>query len=430
MVRINKAIPLVVFTTALMSTPVTGAQVVLDRIIAVVDEDVITQSELNIRVKSIKAQVISSGQQMPPDDILNKQIVERLIIENLQLQMANRAGVRISDEELNEAMLAIAQQNNMNLAEFSVAIQQDGITYADMRDQVRREITISRVQQGVMRNRIRITEQEIKNFLSSEVGQIVTADEFRIAHILLPFPDTPNSDQILKVKKDSEAIISQVQQGANFQSLAIEKSAGQNALSGGDLGWRKAGELPTMFSDIAPEMESGDIRGPIKSGSGYHIIMLLEKRGAKAEGNVDQSEVRHVLIKPSEIRTDEEAMELAESLREEIIGGRSFEEIAKLHSDDPGSALDGGNLGWNREGTFVPEFERQVEVSVLNEISPVFRTVHGYHFLEITGSRVEDFSDMFRMGQAERYLRNQKMDEEVQTWIMEIREDAFVEIRI
>ncbi|HIG40105.1 MAG: peptidylprolyl isomerase [bacterium] len=417
-------------TAVLISFPASASLVILDKIIAVVDEDVIMQSELDVRRQSIQTQVESAGQQMPPEDILNQQIIERLIVESLQLQMADRAGVRISDEELTEAMQGIAQQNNMSLSEFTVAIQQDGISYVDMREQIRREIAISRVQQGIMRSRIKITEQEIKNFLASELGEVITADEYRLAHILLPIPNDAKSEQILSVKREAQSLIDQVNQGADFHGLAIQKSAGQNALEGGDLGWRKAAQLPTMFADIAQDMATGDIYGPIKSGSGYHIIKLLEKRGAKAEGQVDQTEVRHVLIQTSEIRTEQEARELAESLREEIVNGRDFDEIAKLHSDDPGSALSGGDLGWNRQGTFVPEFESQMESVALNEISPVFKTVHGYHFLQITGHRVEDFSDRFRMGQAERYLRNQKMDEEVQTWIMEMREDAFVEIRI
>ena len=172
------------------------------------------------------------------------------------------------------------------------------------------------------------------------------------------------------------------------------------------------------------------VRGPIKSGSGYHIIKLLEKRGAKAEGQVAQTEIRHVLIQTSEIRTEQEAREFAESLREEVINGREFAELAKLHSDDPGSALSGGDLGWNRAGTFVDEFEAHVIRAEINELSPVFQTMHGFHFLEVTGRRVEDFSERFRMGQAENFLRNQKFDEELENWIREIREDAFVEIRI
>ncbi len=185
-----------------------------------------------------------------------------------------------------------------------------------------------------------------------------------------------------------------------------------------------------MFSDVAQQMQIGDVRGPIKSGSGFHLIKLLQKRGAQAEGQVAQTRVRHVLVQPSEIRSEQEARELAETLREEVAQGRDFDEVAKLYSDDPGSALSGGDLGWNRSGTFVPEFENTMRQMEIDELSDVFRTVHGYHFLEVTGRRVEDFSDRFKMGQAENYLRNQKFDEELENWIRELREDAFVEIRI
>jgi len=404
--------------------------VVLDKIIAIVDEDVIMQSELDSRRNSIKSQLAGQGQQSPSDKVLNEQIIERLIVESLQLQMAERAGVRISDEELNEALQGIATQNNMDMPTFIRNIEADGIAYVDMREQVRREISISRVQQSIMRRRIRISEQEIKNFLSSELGQTLTADEYRLAHILLPIPEKADSAQILKIKNQALDLIKQLDEGASFQKLAIEQSAGQNALNGGDLGWRKTVQLPTMFSDIAPEMAVDGIKGPIKSGSGYHIIKLLGKRGAKAEGKVPQTRVRHVLIKTSEIRTEEEAREFAESLREEIVAGRDFDEIAKLYSDDPGSALSGGDLGWNRAGVFVPEFEYMITKTAINELSGVFKTVHGYHFLEVRGLRIEDFSERFKMSQAENYIRQQKLDEELQSWITEIREDAFVEIRI
>jgi peptidyl-prolyl cis-trans isomerase SurA len=232
------------------------------------------------------------------------------------------------------------------------------------------------------------------------------------------------------VKQASERLIQDLAEGADFNTMAIEKSASPDALDFGDLGWRKAAQLPTMFTDLAPLMEIGEVRGPIKSGSGYHILKLMQKRGAQAEGQIAQTQVRHVLIKPSEILNDEEASELAESLRQEIVDGRPFEEIAKLQSDDPGSALSGGDLGWNKAGTFVPEFEGQMISVEMNELSPVFRSQHGYHFLEVTGKRVEDFSERYRMGQADNYLRNQKFEEELQTWLREIREDAFVEIRI
>ena len=422
---------LLTLTFALTIFPSAQASlVILDKIIAVVDENVIMQSELDIRRKAVQSQLSGSNQQMPPDDVLNQQIVERLIIESLQLQMADRAGVRISDEELNEAMLSIAEQNQLSLCQFQQEIEKDGISYVDMRDQVRREISISRVQQGIMRRRIQISEQEIMTFLESELGGVVTADEYRLAHILLPFPEDPNSKVIQTVKDDAIDLIERINNGEDFNSLAVTRSAAPDALEFGDLGWRKAAQLPTMFSDVAPTMQQGEVKGPIKSGSGYHVIKLLEKRGATAEGQVAQTQARHVLITPSEIRTDQESKELSQSLRQEITKGRPFDEIAKLHSDDPGSALSGGDLGWNRAGVFVPEFEYHIKNTPMDEISEVFRTEHGYHFLEVTGRRIEDFSERFKMGQAENFLRSQKFEEELQNWIREIREDAFVEIRI
>lgn len=427
------------FMTALLVLPLLSTSasalaeaLILDKIVAVVDEDVVLQSEFDERMRGVKAQLENAPRgQVPPDDVLKEQIINRLVVESLQLQMAERAGVRISDEELNEAMRGVAQQNGMTLPQFQQAIEQDGISYIEMRDQVRREVAINRVQQGVMRNRIQVSEQEIKDFLSSELGQVVTADEFRLAHILLPLPDDANADQIRRVRDEAEDILRQVEEeNVDFQSLAVQKSAGQNALEGGDLGWRKAVQLPTMFSDVAQEMGIGEVRGPIKSGSGFHLIKLVQKRGAQAEGQVEQTKVRHILVQPSEILSDQEAFELAQTLRQDIVDGRDFAEMAELHSDDPGSALSGGDLGWNRAGTFVPEFERQMNMMDEGEMSEVFRTVHGYHFLEVTGRRVEDFSQQFRMSQAENFLRNQKFDEELENWVREIREDAFVEIRI
>ncbi len=406
------------------------ALIMLDRIVAIVDEDVVMQSEVSARMRSIKAQLASSGQgSIPPDDVMTSQIIDRLVLENLQLQMADRGGVRISDSELNIAMRGIAEQNRMTLEQFQQAILDDGISYVEMRDQIRRELMIGRVQKSIMRGRIQITEQEIKNFLESELGEVITADEFRLAHILLATPPKATAAQVMSVEREANELLARINAGADFQSLAVEMSAGQNALEGGDLGWRKPVQLPTMFSDIAQEMKTGEVRGPIKSGSGYHIIKLMQKRGAKAEGQVEQTEVRHVLIQTSEIRSDQEARELAESLREEVVGGRNFDEIAKLHSDDPGSALSGGDLGWTRAGIFVAKFEEVMSGMETNEISDVFHTEHGYHFLEVTGRRVEDFSDRFKMGQAENYLRSQMFDEELESWLREIKANAFIEIR-
>ncbi len=415
----------------LTTMPAHAALVLLDRIAVVVDEDVIMASEVETRVRSIKSQIAASpNAQQPPESVIREQVLERLIVESLQLQIASRNGVRISDDELNQALRGIAAQNQLTLEQFQVAIAQDGLSWPEMREQVRREIAISRVQQGIMRRRIAITDQEIRNFLASELGETITADEYRIAHILLANPDNARPDDVRATRDKAERLVQDIAGGADFQSLAIEHSAGQNALNGGDMGWRKPAQLPSMFSDTVQSMKVGDVAGPIRSGRGYHLIKLLEKRGANTEGQIAQTRVRHVLVKPNEIRTDQEAEDLAKSLRQEIVSGREFAEVAKLYSDDPGSALSGGDLGWSRAGIFVPKFEEVMQGSEEGEISEVFKSEHGYHFLEVTGRRIEDFSERFKMGQAESYLRNQKFDEELENWIREIRDEAFVEIKI
>ena len=408
-----------------------AALVLLDRVAVIVDEDVIMQSEIDERLLTIKAQIAAQpGAKAPLDEVLQEQITERLIVESLQLQTADRAGIRISDDELNQALASIAYQNQMDLEQFRIALANDGLSWAQMREQVRREFAISRVQQGIMRRRIQITEQEVQNFLATELGETVTSDEYRLGHILLDFTSDSTPDTIRDTKAQAESLLERLNAGEDFGSLAIEFSKDQNALNGGDMGWRKPAQLPSIFSDLVEDMTTGQVKGPIKSGRGFHLIKLLEKRGARAEGMVAQTEARHVLIKPNEIRSERESFELAESLRQEVLDGRDFAEVAKLYSDDPGSALSGGDLGWTQTGFFVPEFEATMQSAELNDISNVFQTVHGFHFLEVTGRRMEDFSERFRMGQAENYLRNQKFDEELENWLREIRDEAFVEIKI
>ncbi|MGA1189632.1 MAG: peptidylprolyl isomerase, partial [Pseudomonadales bacterium] len=260
----------------------------MDEIAAIVDEDVVTRSEIDNRLKTIKAQAKNPAA-LPSDRILREQIVERLIIEKLQLQVARRAGVRVSDAELNDAMKRIAEQNQLTLESFRRALEQDGLSYNDMRQQVEQEIIIGRVQQGIMNSRIEISTDEIEDFLATDAGQELTADEYRIGHILIPIGSDPSRESIAQAKSEAEAVVAALQSGENFQSLAMEKSAGQNALEGGDLGWRKPNALPTLFADIAVDMKVEDIRGPIRSSSGFHVIKLLQRRGATAEGLINQT---------------------------------------------------------------------------------------------------------------------------------------------
>ena len=405
-----------------------SATTIIDRIAIVVDEDVIMQSELEERFEAVRSQISSQkNARMPSDDVLKKQIEEQMIIESLQLQRAERAGIRISDEEINNTLAQIAKENNLSLNEFKEALTVDGISWSGMRSRVSRELKINRLQQGTMRRRIQVSEQEIKNFLSSELGSNLTADQYRLGHILIPIPENPSNNDLKTASSQANSIFAKIEEGDDFRALALEFSSGQNSLEGGDLGWRKAAQLPTIFSDLVDNMGIGETRSPIKSGRGFHILKLFNKRGASTEGKIAQTRVRHVLVQPNEIRSENEANDLALSLRTEVVEGRDFKEIAKLYSDDPGSALSGGDLGWSRKGVFVPEFEKIMADSEINELSSVFKTVHGYHFLEVTGRRIEDFSERYRMSQAENFLRNQRFDQELSNWLREIREDAFIE---
>ncbi|MGI9322315.1 MAG: peptidylprolyl isomerase [Pseudomonadales bacterium] len=406
--------------------------VFLDKIAIIVDDDVIMASEIQQRMAAIQAKLATTPDvRLPPEDVLREQVVERLIVESLQLQIAERSGVRISDTELNQALASVAAQNGMTLDDFRAAVADDGLAWTDMRDQVRREMSIGRVQQGIMNRRIVITDQEIDNFLASDLGESITSDDYQLGHILLTLPgDNPGPSEIRATKSKAEELLQRLNDGEDFSSLAVEFSAGQNALNGGDMGWRKPAQMPTVFAGLLEDMKVGQIKGPIRSGRGFHLIKLLDRRGAVAQGQIAQTQVRHILVTPNEIRSQQEATELAESLRLEIVEGRDFAEVARLHSDDPGSALSGGDLGWNQAGVFVPAFDEVMQASPEGEISRVFQTEHGMHFLEVTGRRTEDFSDEFKRNQAENYLRNQKFDEEVENWLRDIRGKAFVDIRI
>ena len=412
----------------LVVVPAKAALILLDQVAVIVNDDVIMQSVIEQRFYSLRK---SLGDEAPPNSVLRARLIEQLIIENLQLQLAENAGVRISDTELNETMQGIAAQNQLTLEEFREVVTDEGTSWQEMREQIRQGVAISQVQQGAMRQRIQITEQEIKNFLASEIGKEITADEYNIAHILLSFPEPAGAEEIRATKDRAEQLRQEILAGGDFASLAKEWSSGQSAAEGGDMGWRKPGKLPSVFGDRVTKMTIGEVAGPIKSGTGYHLIRLLNKRGATAEGQINQSRVRHVLIKPNEIRSDEAAEALAKKLRAEVVDGDTdFAAIAKLHSDDSGSALSDGDLGWNRAGVFVPRFEEVIQISELNQVSEVFKTQHGFHFLEVTERRVEDFTERFKMGQADNYLRRQKFNEELESWLRELRDGAFVEIKI
>lgn len=401
----------------------------LDRVVAVVDDDVVMATELVDRLRFVEAQFEANGMELPPRDALMSQLLERLILDSLQMQMGARAGVRISDEELTAAVASIAEGNNMTLDTFQQALAQDGMTYREFREQIRREMIISRVQQNRVNDRIYISPQELRNFLDSPVGRSATADDFRVGHILLAVDDAAEPEAARAAATTAEEIVAELRDGADFAQMAVAHSADQRALEGGDLGWRKAGQLPSLFADAVLEASVGEVLDPIRSSSGLHIVKLLEKRGA-SNTMVQQTRARHILVQPSEIRSDAEAEAIINDIRARIENGVSFADLARDLSDDPGSALSGGDLGWVMPGQMVPAFEERMADARVGEVSDPFKSRFGWHILEVLERRDQDMSDEFRERQAMRILRDRRFDEELQAWLREIRDEAYVEVRI
>ncbi len=398
----------------------------LDRIAAVVDDDVIMKSEVNSRVSVVKNQ--SQGVALPPDDILASQVLERLISESIQLQMAERSGMRISDQELNATIDEIAKQNGMNLNQFKKALEKDGINYLDAREQIRRERLISQVQRYRVGGKIQISEQDIDSFLNSARGQKATAEEYRLGHILIQVPSQASRAELKKAEEKAQDLVKQLRAGANFKQMAIAQSDGRNALKGGDLGWRKQGELPSLFADIVPDLKEGEVSSPIKSGSGFHIIKVEEKRGGSTK-MVKQTRARHILIRPNEIRDEDASQALIQDLYKRIKNGADFATLAKEFSDDPGSKVSGGDLDWINEGDMVPEFEDTMKATAKGQLSKPFKSQFGWHILEVTGYRNKDVGEQIQRNQVRALLYSQRFEEELPIWLRQIRTEAYVEVK-
>ncbi len=402
----------------------------IDAIVAVVNDDVVLASEVLERYEAVIQRLQADGQtQIPPRDAILEQILERLVLESIQLQEAQRRGVVLDDETLTQAVGSYAAQNGMNIEQFIEALGEEGISYRGFRDQVRRQLTVDRVQRDVVNRRVYITEQDIEDLIASPFFAEQISDEYRLGHILLPLPAGASQKELGAVRADAEAVVAELRDGADFAALAVEHSSASTALEGGDLGWRKASRIPSLFAELVPEMAIGDVAEPLRNASGFHIVKLLDQRGASQQ-RADETLVRHILLKPSAIRTDEEARIAVEALRERILAGEDFVELAKEHSEDPGSALAGGDLGWSSADQFVAEFQAAMQAAEVGELSLPFRSEFGWHILEVLGRRQQDASDDARRDYATRVLHSRRFEERLQEWLREIRDEAFVEERL
>ena len=396
----------------------------LDQVVAIVDDDIILASELQERIEGVRATMESRGVEAPPDDVIVRETLDRLILDSIQLQLANRYGVRIPDQQLDEAMTRLARQNGLTLDQFRVAVEQAGQNYAAMREDLREDLAIQRVQQGnVMRN-INISQQEIDNFLTTEEGEEMTQPEYRVIQALLTTSRGEAATEIAAKEAYVDSVLERIESGTAFEEAVggIEPYA----FTGGDLGWRKLGDIPSMFAAVVPDLSIGEV-AKVRSTSGFHLVYLADALGG--ERLVRQTDVRHILIKPTEVLSDAAAEELAGSLVERVRGGEDFGALARQYSDDIGSAAEGGELGWTNPGQMVPEFEAAMASANEGEVTEPFRSEFGWHILEVKGRRDKDFSGDIQRNQVANYIREQKYQEELDAWLRKIREEAFVDIK-
>jgi peptidyl-prolyl cis-trans isomerase SurA len=403
-----------------------AATEMVDQVVAIVDDDIIMASELRERIAALKDSLKARGIELPPEDTLIRETLDRLILESIQLQMGLRVGVRISDAQLNAAVQNIAAQNRLTQEEFIAALEQQGQSYPQMRDQIRREMIIQRVQGGNVNQRIQITPKEVDNFLATEDGKKLTQSEYHLMHALLPVSPDASAAQEADARAYAEQALKKIRAGKPFQEV-VSSSTGKYRFTGGDLGWRKAEDLPSLFSDIAPALPKGATSDPIRSPSGFHLIYMEDLRGG--EQIVAQTEVRHILVKPSEILTDDQARELVASLRSRALEGEDFGDLAREYSEDIGSAQEGGELGWTTPGQMVPEFQAAMDVTAVGEISEPVRTQFGWHILMVEGKREQDMSSEAVRKKATDYLHNRKYQEELDAWLQQVRDEAFVDIK-
>ena len=418
-----------------LSGPARGAELsetgaMLDGIAAIVNEGVVLKSQLYKDTATIVARAQAQGMQLPPDDVLQQQVLERLIVEEVQLQRAERIGLQVSDQMLNEAILRVAQQNNIPFERLPEVLAQDGINYADYRRETRKQITLDQLRRIEVIGRISVAPREIQQCIDDLEDNVVVNSEYNLAHILISVPESATGEQIDAADAESSDIYRQLLLGADFSEMAVRHSDSQTGLEGGQLGWLKGDQLPTMFYNVVGDLQPGEVSTPVRTVSGFHIVRVNEMRSAVQRSEIEQVKVRHILITPNEIIDDQTAKQRLEDARKQLQEGADFGELAKLTSDDPGSANEGGEMGWAGPGTFVPEFEQVANSSELGVVSEPFRSRFGWHILEVMERRTYDNTEDLKQENCDLQIRNSKLANETELWLRRIRDEAYVETRI
>lgn len=410
-----------------LASGVQAATEMIDQVVAIVDDDIVMASELRDRLATVTENLAAQSVEPPPEDVLIREALDRLILENIQLQMGARYGVRISDAQLDAAMARIAAQNRLTPEQFAILLEQEGRSFGEIRENIEREMIIQRVQQGNVNQLIQISEQEIANYLATEEGQKLVQPEYRIVHALLPISSDTSDAEIARSREYCEGLVKRIQGGEPFEDV-IPADNPDYPFTGGDLGWRKLADLPSIFQDVAPTIARGETADLFQSPSGLHIVTMANQRGG-GDMTISQTKVRHILIKPTEILTDDQAKEQVLELKTRIEEGEDFGTLAREFSEDIGSAAEGGDLGWTSPGQMVAEFENTMASTEIGEISQPVRSQFGWHILEVEDRREKDVTAEMRKAQVQEFLHNRKYQEELDAWLRKIRDEAFVDIK-
>jgi peptidyl-prolyl cis-trans isomerase SurA len=401
----------------------------LDRIAAIVNDGLVLKSELDVQMTSVQKRLQEQRVELPSQSVLQQQVLDRLVLQEIQMQRAKHVGLTVTDEQLNSALQEIAVRNKIPFDQLPTALAAQGVDYKIYRESMRKELTLSTLRQRDVIAHINVSPHELEQYLGRQQNA-ASNDEFNVSHILLSLPAAATPQQLDEISKKAQDVASRAGKGEDFSQLAIANSNSQTALDGGQLGWRKGAQLPQFILDLVVKMKPGEVSEPVRTPSGYHIVKLNERRSGEAPVIINQIHVRHILMKPNELDDDATVREKLAKLRERIEKGESFAGIASTASEDPGSAPDGGDLGWSGPGTFVPEFDKAIADLKTDEISEPFKTRYGWHIVQMLGTRTYDSTDDVRRQKAFAAIRESKADEETELWLRRLKDDAFIETKM
>jgi len=426
-----------ILSTSILVPPAAFAQTrdigahgeLLDRIAAIVNDGLVLKSELDQQMEAVVKRLQEQKIEMPPQSVLRQQWLERLVLQEIQLQRAKHVGLTISDEQLNGALQDIAQRNKIPFDQLPTALAAQGVDYKLYRESMRKELTLTTLRQRDVIAHINVTPRELDQYLTRQQSSRPN-DKFNVSHILLSLPEAATPKQLDEIAHKAQELAARASKGEDFGELAIANSNSQTALDGGQLGWRKGTQLPQFILELVVKMKPGDVSEPVRTPSGFHIVKLNERRGGESKVVINQIHLRHILMKPNELGDDETVRQKLNKLRDRILKGEDFAGIASTASEDPGSAPDGGDLGWAGPGTFVPEFDKAIADLQINEISEPFKTRYGWHIVQMLGTRTYDSTDDVRRQRAFAAIRESKADEETELWLRRLRDEAFVETKM